>query len=104
VGQPPPRGFVRKPLFSREGANVDVMTGQDERFSTPGPYGDGPAILQAYHPLPNFDGNYPLVGSWIVADRASGIGVREDATLITQDTSRFVPHAIVEDERVWKSV
>ena len=88
-------GFVRKPLFSREGANVDVVTAEGVRFGTPGPYGDGPAIVQAYHPLPCFEGNYPLVGSWIVADRASGIGMREDATLITQDTSRFVPHAII---------
>ena len=89
-------GFVRKPLFSREGANVDVVTAEGVRFGTPGPYGDGPAIVQAYHPLPSFDGNYPLVGSWIVADRASGIGMREDASLITQDTSRFVPHAIID--------
>ncbi len=88
-------GFVRKPLFSREGANVDVATLTGERFGTSGPYGNGPAIVQAYHPLPSFDGNYPLVGSWIVADRASGVGMREDTTLITQDTSRFVPHAIV---------
>ncbi len=89
-------GFVRKPLFSREGANVDVVTAAGEQFGTPGPYGNGPAIVQAYHPLPGFDGNYPLVGSWIVADRASGVGMREDATLITQDTSRFVPHAIID--------
>ena len=88
-------GFVRKPLFSREGANVDVATLTGERFGTSGPYGNGPAIVQAYHPLSSFDGNYPLVGSWIVADRASGVGMREDTTLITQDTSRFVPHAIV---------
>jgi glutathionylspermidine synthase len=89
-------GFVRKPLFSREGANVDVVTASGERFGTSGPYGNGPAIVQAYHPLPSFDGNYPLVGSWIVADRASGVGMREDTTLITQDTSRFVPHAIID--------
>ncbi|MEO6518545.1 MAG: glutathionylspermidine synthase family protein [Pseudoxanthomonas sp.] len=89
-------GFVRKPLFSREGANVEVATTTGQRFGTPGPYGDGPAIVQAYHPLPSFAGHYPLVGSWIVADRASGIGMREDATLITQDTSRFVPHAIID--------
>jgi len=94
-GQPPARGFVRKPLFSREGANVEVMTNAGERIATTGPYGDGPAIMQAYHPLPCFDGNYPLVGSWIVADRATGLGMREDATLITQDTSRFVPHVIL---------
>jgi len=90
------RGFVRKPLFSREGANVDVVTDAGEHFGTPGPYGGGPAIVQAYHPLPSFDGNYPLVGSWIVADRASGVGMREDTTLITQDTSRFMPHAIID--------
>lgn len=94
-GQALAPGFVRKPLFSREGANVDVVTADGERFGTPGPYGDGPTILQAYHLLPCFDGHYPLVGSWIVADRASGIGMREDATRITQDTSRFVPHAII---------
>lgn len=95
-GAAPGPGFVRKPLFSREGANVDVVTVAGEQFGTPGPYGEGPAIVQAYHPLPAFDGNYPLVGSWIVADRASGVGMREDATLITQDTSRFVPHAIID--------
>ena len=100
----PPRGFVRKPLFSREGANVEVTTADGKRLTTPGPYGEGPAILQAYHPLPNFDGNYPLVGSWIVADRACGMGLREDATPITQDTSRFVPHAIVEDSKVWQGL
>lgn len=88
-------GFVRKPLFSREGANIEVATMDGERFATAGPYGDGPTIVQAYHPLPCMEGHYPLVGSWIVADRASGIGMREDATRITQDTSRFVPHAIV---------
>jgi glutathionylspermidine synthase len=42
-----------------------------------------------------FGGGYPLVGSWVVGDRASGIGVREDDSPSTRDTARFVPHAIV---------
>ncbi len=88
-------GWVRKPLFSREGANIDVLTAQGELIQSPGPYADGPAIVQAYHPLPQFDGNYPLVGSWVIADQAAGMGLREDAGVITRDTSRFVPHAIV---------
>lgn len=88
-------GWVRKPLFSREGANIALVTGGGETMRSPGPYGDGPAILQAYHPLPAFDGRYPLVGSWVIADQPAGMGVREDDTLITRDTSRFVPHAIV---------
>lgn len=91
----PAPGWVRKPLLSREGANIRITTPTGQTLATDGPYDDGPAILQAYHPLPAFDGNYPLVGSWVIADAAAGIGIREDATLITQNTSRFVPHIIV---------
>ncbi|EBQ2875078.1 glutathionylspermidine synthase family protein, partial [Salmonella enterica] len=38
--------------------------------------------------------SYTLIGSWIIDDEASGMGIREDNTLITKDTSRFVPHYI----------
>lgn len=89
------RGWVRKPLHSREGANVKIHPATGGVIEVDGPYGDGPAIRQAYHPLPNFDGRYALVGSWVVADRPDGLGMREDDTLITRDTSRFVPHVIV---------
>jgi len=95
AGDATPAGWVRKPLHSREGANIEIVTHAGHAISSPGPYEEGPAILQAYHPLPEFDGNYPLVGSWVIADQAAGIGMREDAKLITQNTSRFVPHAIV---------
>ena len=61
-----------------------------------GPY-NGPSIRQAFHALPVFDGNYPLVGSWIVGDRACGVGIREDNSRITRDSARFLPHAIIDD-------
>ncbi|MWT36094.1 glutathionylspermidine synthase preATP-grasp family protein, partial [Escherichia coli] len=35
-----------------------------------------------------------LIVSWIVDDEACGLGIREDNTLITKDTSRFIPHYI----------
>lgn len=89
-----PRGWVRKPLFSREGANIELHGADGQTLRSDGPYADAPLIRQAFHPLPKFDGGYPLIGSWVVADRACGLGVREDASLITQDTSRFVPHVI----------
>lgn len=38
--------------------------------------------------------SYMLIGSWIIDDEASGMRIREDNTLITKDTSRFVPHYI----------
>jgi len=89
-------GWVRKPLFSREGANVTLCTPTGETLTEEGPYHDAPFIQQAYHPLPRFAGHYTLIGSWLVGDRAVGIGVREDHSLITKDTSRFVPHVILD--------
>ncbi|MFD0726193.1 glutathionylspermidine synthase family protein [Lysobacter brunescens] len=89
-------GWVRKPFFSREGANIEAIDAQGRATRTEGPYADGPAVRQAWHSLPVFDGGYPLIGSWVVGDRACGMGLREDSTAITLDTSRFVPHAIVD--------
>jgi glutathionylspermidine synthase len=88
-------GWVRKPFFSREGANIEVVDAQGRAAGTDGPYREGPFVRQAWHPLPQFEGGFPLIGSWVIGDRACGMGVREDATAITLDTSRFVPHAIV---------
>lgn len=87
-------GWVRKPYFSREGANIELHLADGSVDASEGPYDDAPTIRQAVHPLPHFSGGYPLIGSWVVADRPSGIGIREDATLITRDTARFVPHII----------
>jgi glutathionylspermidine synthase len=83
---------IRKPLHGREGANMTVLNevGQVES-TTPGPYG-GPFVYQEYCPLPNFDGNHPVIGSWLVNGYACGIGIREDTEAITSNRSRFVPH------------
>ncbi len=90
-----PPGWVRKPLHSREGANISLHLADGTRLDSDGPY-QGPCIRQQAHPLPLFDGRYPMVGSWVVGDRACGIGIREDASPITRDSACFVPHAIVE--------
>lgn len=84
--------YVRKPLFSREGANVEVVGG-DEPVLDQG-YGAEGAILQAYHPPPDFDGKRPVVGAWIVGAEPAGVGVREDDSVITKNLARFVPHII----------
>ncbi len=94
--EPLPPGWVRKPLFSREGANIELVTAAGERYQADGPYPEGPWIRQAYQPLPVFDGNHTVIGSWVVGDYAAGIGIREDRDPITRDSSRFLPHAIIE--------
>jgi len=90
------KGWVRKPLHSREGANVAMHMADGSWQESDGPY-SGPCVRQALHPLPDFSGNYPMVGSWMVGDHACGIGVREDTSAITRDSARFVPHAIVDE-------
>lgn len=101
-GEPLPPGWVRKPLFSREGANIELVTSGGESLREPGPYGDCPFIRQALQPLPKFhdrrrgEDSYTLVGSWVVGDSAAGICLREDSSLITKDTSRFLPHIILD--------
>lgn len=93
---PPPLapGWVRKPLFSREGANIELTRHDGRRYRTPGPYQDSPTIRQALHLLPRFGQHYAVCGSWVVADRAAGLCIREDRSPITQDSSRFIPHVI----------
>ena len=55
-------------------------------------YGSEGWVYQAPCLLPNFEGNHAVIGAWIVGDAPAGIGIREDDTPITRDTSRFVPH------------
>jgi glutathionylspermidine synthase len=83
--------FVKKPIYSREGANVSITAG-GATVEAPGDYGEEGFIWQAYQRLPVFDGNYTVIGSWIVGELPAGIGIREDATPITKNSSRFVPH------------
>jgi glutathionylspermidine synthase len=87
--------FAQKPILSREGANVLLIDGADVIGRTGGEYGAEGAIRQALVDIPAFDGNYPVIGSWLVGDQPAGIGIREDHTRITGNRSRFVPHAIV---------
>jgi glutathionylspermidine synthase len=86
-----PAQFVRKPIYSREGANVEIHTSRGT-LAQPGTYGAEGYVYQAYAPLPDFDGNYPVIGSWIVGDESAGMGIRENTQQITTNTSRFVPH------------
>lgn len=89
-------GTVEKPLFSREGASVTIADATDTvlEASENREYDHYPTIVQAYCPLPVFDGWRPIIGAWIVGEKCVGMGLREDQNLITQDLSRFKPHFI----------
>jgi len=87
--------FVRKPLYSREGANITLIRDGVAVADQQGPYGAEGFIRQALAPLPNFSNQYPVIGSWLVDHTPCGLSVREDENPITGNTSRFLPHAIL---------
>lgn len=88
--------YVRKPLLSREGNNVELVRGGQKTIAIDGPYGAEGYVVQAFHPLPEIDGNYPMIGCWLVASRPAGMGVREDRNLVTGNDARFLPHVILD--------
>jgi glutathionylspermidine synthase len=87
--------FVRKPLLSREGANVALIREGVMLAEQAGPYGAEGYIRQALAPLPNFSNQYPVLGSWLVDHMPCGLSIREDENPITGNNSRFLPHAIL---------
>lgn len=96
--EPAPLGdrYVKKPMFAREGANVELVDGGARIAATEGSYGREGFIYQALQPLPQFAGRYPVIGSWIINGLAAGIGLREDDSPITKNTSCFVPHYFID--------
>ncbi|GAA4886897.1 glutathionylspermidine synthase family protein [Ferrimonas pelagia] len=87
--------LVKKPIYSREGANIEIIDNGKVVESSGGEYGEEGVIYQGYTDLPKFGDDHALIGSWIVGDSAAGMSVREDHSRITQDLSRFVPHIIL---------
>jgi glutathionylspermidine synthase len=87
--------FVRKPLYSREGANITLVRDGVTVVEQGGPYGAEGFIRQALAPLPDFSGQFPVLGSWLVDHTPCGLSIREDANPITGNSSRFLPHAIL---------
>jgi len=89
--EPLGNSYIQKPILGREGANMHLVVDGEIVQETGGPY-DGACVYQEYYALPDFDGNFPVVGSWMVNGYACGIGIREENTRITTNQSRFVPH------------
>jgi glutathionylspermidine synthase len=90
------RNYVRKPLMSREGANITMVRDNATIATTPGPY-NGKQIYQALAPdavFPEQNGNarHPILGLWMIDQDCCGLGIRESAGPITDNLSSFVPH------------
>lgn len=90
------KSYVRKPFLSREGWNVEVVVDGRRETTKDGKYGAEGHILQAYSPLPDFGGVFPMCGVWLVASEPAGMCIREDRNIVTTDDARFIPHVILD--------
>ncbi len=86
---------VTKPFYSREGADIELFDGAQHHTGPAQGYGAEGAIVQAYAPIARHGDNHAVIGSWVVGDDAAGMSIREDASPITRDTARFLPHIII---------
>ncbi len=84
--------YVRKPKLSREGCNIAWFEDGVALEENGGNYGAEGFVFQATANLPDYDGNHPVFGVWVVDHEAAGLGIREDTRRITGNLSRFVPH------------
>jgi glutathionylspermidine synthase len=87
--------IVKKPLLSREGANIEIFQNKDIIEKTYGDYGAEGYIYQEFFEGANPDGKYPILGSWVIGQESAGMGIRESDSLITNNLSRFIPHYII---------
>ncbi|MEO7405130.1 MAG: glutathionylspermidine synthase family protein, partial [Burkholderiales bacterium] len=67
--------YVRKPILSREGANIELRSTVGG-IVTAGDYGAEGFVYQAYAPIFSADGQYAVLGSWVIGDEPAGIGIR----------------------------
>lgn len=86
--------FVKKPLLSRDGANVLILDNENIIDSEGGFYGGEGFIYQKRKDVVCFDNRYSMIGSWLFGDEPSGLSIREDYSIITKSTSWFVPHYV----------
>lgn len=88
------KDYVKKPLLSREGANIEVYKNNQLVEHSTGEYGEEGFIYQALAELHQEETGYSIIGSWIIGQESCGITIRESDQIITTDKSRFVPHII----------
>lgn len=86
--------FVKKPILSREGANIEMYYDRQMIYATEGEYGEEGFIYQELATLHREESGFSIIGSWIIGQESCGISFRESDMPITTDRSRFIPHII----------
>jgi glutathionylspermidine synthase len=86
------KSYVRKPDLGREGAGIAVVRdGSVVEGTLTGDSSDG-YVYQQLASMATAGGKTAVFGSWLIDGEPGGMGIRESTGLVTNNTSRFVPH------------
>lgn len=104
--------WAKKAIHGREGSNIykiiregginleeDLAQGSHRVPD----YDQWGYMYQKWHNLPIIDNTHPIIGSWVIGNKASGMSIREDANLVTGNDSFFASHFYVpyaEEQRL----
>lgn len=88
------KDYVEKPFRSRQGYNITIYKNGEPIEQTTGDFDNSMCVYQEFFRPVSFDGYNTIIGSWVINDKAAGIGIRESESLISGNTARFVPHII----------
>ena len=86
------RSYACKPVLGREGANVSIINNNSVVERNSGDYGEEGFVLQEYFEMAKFNGNTPVIGSWLIGGIAAGMGIKETTGLVHNNMSQFIPH------------
>ena len=85
--------YVAKPMYGWEGAGIHIVIDGALVAARPERHAVGQeCVYQQFVELPAFDGNYPVLGTWMMGEHAAGLVIRESEHLVTDTDARFVPH------------
>ncbi len=89
------KAFVKKPIFGREGGNVEIFDESGEVLEkSGGDYENFPVIYQEFTKLNQDEQNYFYQAGVFFAYEGCGLGFRSSKNLILDDMSKFVAHMI----------
>ena len=99
--------WCKKAIHGREGSNIhkvvrnfgttvsdDIAQGSHKVPE----YDKWGYMYQQWHDLPVHDGYKPILGSWVIGDKACGMSVREDPNDVTGNDAHFACHVFIPEE------
>lgn len=93
-------GYVTKPIVGRCGANISLFNKDAELLEiTDGSFAEQDKVYQQFCPLPEIDGFYTQISTFMSAGVYSGSGIRVDVSRVINKDSDCLPLQFITDKQ-----